>query len=109
MSKGMKKKDIWLVKEDKCIKERKKLMYFPKWNKKIGIKKNKYKNKQTNKQSNNNIFKSTVLCWEPTCWNLKKNSWRLFLEDFLLQLSKWVQLTVVNPQNYPSSILVVYE
>ena len=30
MSKGMKKKDIWLVKEDKCIKERKKLMYFPK-------------------------------------------------------------------------------
>ena len=28
MSKGMKKKDIWLVKEDKCIKGRKKLVYF---------------------------------------------------------------------------------
>ena len=50
MSKGMKKKDNWLVKEDKCIKGRKKLVYFPKWNKKSGIKKTNIKtNEQTNK------------------------------------------------------------
>ena len=50
MSKGMKKKDIWLVREDKCIKGRKKLMYFPKWNKKSGIKKTNIKTNEQTKQ-----------------------------------------------------------
>lgn len=109
MSKGMKKKDIWLVKEDNCIKGRKKLMYFPKWNKKSGIKKTNIKtNEQTNKAII--IFLKAQYCVENQPIGIwKKNSWRLFLEDFLLQLSKWVQLTVLNPQNYPSSTLVVYE
>ena len=50
MSKGIKKKDNWLVKEDKCIKGRKKLVYFPKWNKKSGIKKTNIKTNEQTKQ-----------------------------------------------------------